>query len=194
MNLQGLHEAVMKEQDPHYDFRLSGVMDQKGYEFYKVNFGHTYYVYLAKMVRHLKPKKVVELGTDIGRSALFMMTQLPVNSKLYTVEVGLHDAIDLTPFKNDPRLVIVKGNDLDSAVLAKVGKDIDLLFMDTSHEYAQSVLEIQEYLPRMSPRGIIVMDDIHLNSEMDKFWSELTIPKLDCGKDLHVSGFGIAAA
>ena len=193
IDLAELDRKVKGAEVPAYDPRLAHIMDEAAYHHYAFqNVGHMYYVYLAKLVRKLRPRRVVELGTDIGRSALFMMTQLPAEAELWTVEVGPHEAIDLAPFRDDPRLHVVKGNDLDSQVIAQVGGEIDLLFIDTNHEFAQVAAEWLIYRDRLSAYGIAAFDDIHLNPGMERFWQGLEDPKHDCGNELHVSGFGLA--
>jgi predicted O-methyltransferase YrrM len=137
--------------------------------------------------------KVVELGTDIGRSALFMMTQLPSDSELWTVEIGTHERVDLEPFKGDKRLHVIQGNDLDSRVIQELGDGIDFLFVDTNHEFAQVSAEWLIYRSRLSVGALAAFDDIDLNPGMRQFWAGLLDRKHDCGRDLHVSGFGLAA-
>ena len=177
---------------PAYDARLSNIMDEAKYHEYAFrNPGHTYYVYLAKLVKALQPRKVVELGTDIGRSGLFIMTQLPEKSEFWTVEIGDHPAVDLDPFKGDPRLHILKGSDLDPRNTNQIGGGIDLLFVDTNHEYTQAMTEWAVYKMQMNRPGVAVFDDISLNPGMQQFWNEVTETRASCGTDIHNSGFGL---
>jgi predicted O-methyltransferase YrrM len=53
----------------------------------------------------------------------------------------------------------VQGLSLDSKVLSILPTKIDLLFIDTSHEYKDTLDEITAYLPRLVPGGMIALHD-----------------------------------
>jgi predicted O-methyltransferase YrrM len=196
---QALHDQVVAQPAPEWDPRLGHIMPPAAYEnYHRSNAGHKYYVYLAKLVRHLGAMRVVELGTDIGRSALFMMTQLPKDGTLETIELGSQEAIDLIPFKNDPRLRIVRADDLSEECFRALNllpdhpmtRPIDLLFADSFHTFEHTMGAYTKYRPFMRPGGLMVFDDIHLDAGMELFWRSVLEPKADCGLDIHFSGFG----
>lgn len=190
MNILELHNRVLAAPFPPYDSRLSPFMDERGYEAYKTNTGHTYYLYLARLVRELAPKRLVELGTDIGRASAFMMTQLPARSEFITVEIGSQVRTDLAACQGDPRLKIVEGSSTDPLIYEPL-RDIDLLFIDTDHRYLQVAAEWEAYRNRLSKGAVVVFDDIHLNEGMERFWKELPDPKIDAGSEIHFSGWGL---
>ena len=190
MTIGELHERVISSEFPPYDPRLRAFMDEKGYEAYKTNRGHTYYLYLSRLVRELRPRRVVELGTDVGRSAAFIMTALPEDGELLTVELGSQPRCDLELFRDDPRLRIVHGSSIEPRVYQAV-RDVDLLFIDTDHRYEQISEEWRVWRPRLAKNAVVALDDIHLNPGMDRFWSEIGFPKVDGGSDIHLSGWGI---
>jgi hypothetical protein len=39
---------------------------------------------------------------------------------------------------------------------------VDVLFIDTTHAYAQTSLEIELYLPKVRPGGVVLMHDVEL--------------------------------
>jgi predicted O-methyltransferase YrrM len=192
MTIQELHEKILSSKCPPYDERLGAFMDEQGYERYKTNTGHTYYLYLAKLVREVRPGRVVELGTDIGRSGAFIMTQLGPEARFITIEAGCQRRRDLDLFMGDPRLKIVTGNSIDPEVYGPI-LDVDFLFIDTDHTYEQISKEWKAWSPRLAKGAVVAMDDIHLNEGMERFWNELDVPKVDCGREIHESGWGIAA-
>lgn len=192
MNIQELHDLVLASPFPQYDPRLTPFMDEAGYEAYKTNTGHTYYLYLARLVRELRPRLVVELGTDIGRSAAFIMTQLRGDAEFVTIEIGSQPRTDLAACQGDPRLRIVEGGSLDPRVYGNLSS-IDLLFIDTDHRYEQIFAEWGIYQERLSPGAVVVFDDIHLNEGMERFWAEVSGQKVDAGKDIHFSGWGLVS-
>ena len=181
---------VYKTTASPYDPRLFVAMSAEQYDTYIKNDGHTYYVWLQKLVRELKPSKVLELGTSIGRSGLFMMCALPPESSLTTVDIGSYRRGDLVPFENDPRLHIIYGDDCDPGVAEIIGTGFDLLFWDTEHTFEQLSREWAVYQHKLVDGCIVVMDDIHLNEGMDKFWNSISYEKIDLGNNLHFSGFG----
>lgn len=190
MTIYELHEKVVRSEFPAYDRRLAPFMDEAGYEAYKTNVGHTYYLYLARLVRELAPKRVVELGTDIGRSAAFMMMALGPDSELVTIEIGTQVRCDLSAFAGDPRLKIVVGSSIEPKIYQPV-RDIDFLFVDTDHTFEQISEEWRIWSPRLRPGATVALDDIHLNEGMERFWNRITCPKVDCGSAIHLSGWGI---
>lgn len=181
---------VLRAPLPEYDQHLSVVMSAEQYEAYSRGDGHTYYVFLNKLVRELAPKKVLELGTSIGRSGLFMMCALPPESSFVTVDIGSYRRVDLLPFDSDPRLSVIFGNDLEESVVDKIGDGFDMLFIDSEHSYEQVSREWDIYRHKISNKAVVVMDDIHLNDGMEKFWNSIPYEKIDLGNSLHFSGFG----
>lgn len=195
MNLQEVHERVLSAEVPEYDPRMSGGLSKPQYLHYVGEKAIQYYSYLSRLVRILKPAKILELGTDIGRSASFMMLTLPKDSTLITIEIHQSPRQDLEFWKSDPRLKIVVGNDLDLRSYGTIDlQGIDLLFIDALHDYGQVAHEWALYKKFMSKGALVLMDDIHLNPGMERFWNELPYEKIDTGKDLHFSGFGIFTA
>jgi predicted O-methyltransferase YrrM len=160
--------------------------------------GNVHYLYLENLVSILKPKRVVELGTAIGWSASYMMGALPEGSSLTTVELRKYTKeeaayskdVVFKEWEDDPRLTRIIGNDLDPKVHG-LFSEVDLLFIDTEHTYIQISSEWEIYFPKVIPGGVILLDDIHLNEGMEKFWSEINEQKLDTGRDIHRSGFGL---
>jgi len=194
MDILDVHRRVMELTPLPYDPRLQPAMSAKGYSDYRTNVGHTYYLYLSALVRILKPRKILELGTDIGRSAAFMMTALPESSMLITAEIGTHRRVDLALFQGDPRLKIIQGNDLDLGIYGTLDlSGIDLLYMDSDHTYEQVSREWELYRKFLSPGALVAMDDIHLNEGMERFWNSLPFPKVDAPRDVHFSGWGLVA-
>lgn len=172
--------------------------DRREFVFHISTAGNLHRVYLYSLVSILKPKKVVELGTGTGVSAAFMMEALPPESTLVTIEIRELDfAPDspwrfdhLKPWEKDPRLVRVRGDVLDQEIHGQID-GVELLYMDTVHSSDQLSREWKIYFPKMAPRGVILMDDIHMNEDIQRFWDAIQIPKFDTGKVIHDSGFGL---
>jgi predicted O-methyltransferase YrrM len=145
------------------------------------------------MVRTIKPKKVLELGTGEGGSALFMLLGLPADGTLITVERRSVPPQYLKHCLTDPRLKVVTGDANDLTIYQGLDlMGLDLLFMDSTTKYFQVKREWQLYEPFLKADAPVVIDDIHLNRDMELFWGELAAVKVDTAGVLHWSGLGIA--
>lgn len=153
-----------------------------------------YYRFLHGLVRYLQPKNVLELGTGEGWSAMYMLLELPVFSRLTTInqwnppspdDVG--EALDY--FSGDMRLTILRGDTRDALVANVVPDDVDLLFIDTSHDYATIAAEWELYAQKLVDGAIVCVDDLFHN-DMMRFWDALPYEKM-LRPDLNESGFGI---
>ncbi len=182
--------GLLAEQPQHYDPRMRPMVGSCDYPGWLERDSRLYYLYLNALVRVVRPHRVLELGTCQGGSTLFTLLALPVGADLCTVDI-VDRADFLKEFGGDRRLRRVVANDLDlSAVKPQDG--IDVLFIDTEHSYDQVSREWELYRPFLSPSAVVAFDDIHLNPEMERFWVELKLPKLDTGRQFHQSGFGLA--
>jgi predicted O-methyltransferase YrrM len=196
--LSRLHASVLaavRDRPQAWDPRMVGWLPEGAHLAHLDRQAQRYYLYLNVLVRQIQPNSILELGTCEGGSAFFMILALPDGCRLTTIDISDRHPWQLGPFLFDHRLRRVKGNSLDINVWgAEPLENIDLLFIDTLHEYEQVRSELALYLPHVRPGGIIVLDDIHLNGGMKRVWSELNLVKFDTGTDLHWSGFGIAQA
>ena len=114
---------------------------------------------LEMLVWASRPRRVLELGTYSGYSALSMAAALPEGGRIVTCEVDAGHAafaqrhVDASPYAE--RIEIRVGRALD--VLAELEGEFDLVFIDADkagyRDYYEAVL------PILSPRGLIVVDN-----------------------------------
>jgi predicted O-methyltransferase YrrM len=196
MTLEETHARVLnglRERPLAWDPRLAPWIPEDRFPQALLENSQGYYLYLHALVQVLEPSRVLELGTCEGGSAFFMMLALPETGRLATVDVGPRHPWQLEPFLEDPRLRRLVGDDLDFGIYGnEPPEELDLLFVDTLHEYGHVRRELDLYLPRLKAGGFLVMDDLHLNEGMERAWAELPLEKLDLGGQFHWSGFGIA--
>lgn len=152
-----------------------------------------YYQFLPPLIKHIKPKQIVELGGAMGASALMMLSAMPKDSRLYSItleEHGLEFSFVKEKYQN---FVPIVGDDLDLANWPNSLKlsNTDLWFFDSEHTYDQLVSEINLYKPYFKKGAVILVDDIHLNEEMYRAWLEFPGDKFDATAWLHWSGYGI---
>jgi prolipoprotein diacylglyceryl transferase len=115
--------------------------------------------FLRCLVRTLKPQTVVETGTFMGVSTLWLAEGLKANEfgKIITCE---HDPVVFAKAKerieaSGLRQWIDYRN--ESSLETKVPGQIDLLFSDSDPPLREK--EVRRFLPQMNPNGLIVMHD-----------------------------------
>ena len=121
--------------------------------------GHLQGRLLKMLVEMVRPRRVIELGTFSGYSALSMAEGLPEGAELHTIEVYdenedfLRRWIGGSPWADRIHLHI--GDALD--IIPALGDRWDLAFVDADkREY---VKYYEMLLPRMNPGGFILADN-----------------------------------
>jgi len=137
-----------------------------------------YYFFLAGFVRVLGLKRILEIGTNYGGSIMSMSKGLrPADvssSRLVTIDLVSKNDEKLGAYLNITR---IHGDSLDEAVIKKAarafhGKKIDLIFIDSLHEYEHTKQNIEVYASLLDPR-FLILDDIRQNDGMRLLWKDL---------------------
>jgi predicted O-methyltransferase YrrM len=98
---------------------------------------------------------IVEFGVRGGVSTWAFLSGLPEYGRLYSVDI---DDCTVPPVvQSDIRWKFLRGDDLDPAVQGQLPTHADLVFIDTSHEYEQTVGELT-YALSLSPSVILCHD------------------------------------
>lgn len=127
---------------------------------------------LHAMIRHQKPKRVIEIGA--GQSTLFILQAL----KLLESEGHPSSFTTIEPYLNSHlRRLFPPGLDIVESVVQKVPteffSDCDLLFIDSSHvaKIGSDVnYEILEIVPRLKPGALVHFHDICFPKEYHSAW------------------------
>jgi len=138
----------------------------------------SYYYFLAGLVRSRRMTRILEIGTHFGGSIMSMNRGLSgedlPKSRLVTVDIEDKNQDALKEFSNIQRIT---GDSLDGDVIERVvgsfEKPIDLLYIDSLHEYDHTKKNMDIYGERLRPR-FIVLDDIRQCDSMRRLWSALT--------------------
>lgn len=108
----------------------------------------------VKLCLELEAKQVIELGTRGGVSTI---------AWLYAMEqTGGHVwSVDIAPAPEleHGQWTFVQGNDLEPATLAQLPDRADIVFIDTSHDYGQTLAELNVYLTKVRPGGRMLLHD-----------------------------------
>lgn len=107
-----------------------------------------------------KPKRILEVGTAIGFSALFMMEFMPKDGHITTIE-KYEKRIPLARenfkrFDTDERITLIEGDAAD--VLKRLEGPCDFIFMDAAK--GQYIHFLPEVLRLLETGGVLLSDNV----------------------------------
>lgn len=116
---------------------------------------------MLQLLRIQNPKKILEVGTGIGYSALRMAYTLP-NSKIITIErdrerYQLAEQYVMEAGK-DSQIVIIKKDALEAESEVKMHAPFDAIFIDAAKGQYQRFFEL--YARYLNDDGVIVTDNV----------------------------------
>lgn len=131
---------------------------------------------LFRLVNHFQPQFILELGTCLGISTLFLAKASP-KAKVYTLEgdpnLAKWSRKNFSSVKAD-NIEVVEGkiqNTLEEA-LQKIPQ-VDFAFLDANHQYTASMDYFEKLLPKIHPDSVLIFDDIYWSEGMKKAWKEI---------------------
>jgi predicted O-methyltransferase YrrM len=117
-------------------------------------------------VRLYPEARVLEIGTRDGNSTLALLAAAQaVGGHVWSVDINPRvpdNPNGMLPFKHDPAWSFTAGDSTDPAVIASQPGEIDVLFIDSGHEYDLTVAEMNAYMPRLAPGGTALFHDTRL--------------------------------
>jgi predicted O-methyltransferase YrrM len=100
---------------------------------------------------------VLELGVRSGNSTAAFLAAVEVHGgAVYSVDIDRPKV----PWFGHPQWVFIQGNDLD--LVNDLPDGVDVLFIDTSHLYKQTWAELEAFVPKVRPGGVVLMHDTEL--------------------------------
>jgi cephalosporin hydroxylase len=131
-----------------------------------------YYPLLAGLAKKIGAKSALDIGTHFGGSARALLAGMP-GGHVVTVDVKQRNAGALRQIEG---LMMVTGDSIDPdtvrRVTALLASTIDILYIDSFHNYEHTMKNISLY-SSLSPK-FVVMDDIIINDSMKEAWAELS--------------------
>lgn len=184
--MEVVHDLDINPYIDHFELFGDG---QKLEVFNQADHQQLYYQWLSALMKVVKPKQVVELGSAAGISTIMMALFMPKDSKLYSVDIDPNIAWKWMKF-DYPQVIKILSDDLDM----NIWKDIDLektdiLFIDALHTKEHLQKELDLYLPKLKNGTIVILDDIRMEGLWD-IWQALPYDKCENTNPCHSTGYG----
>jgi len=147
---------------------------------------------LYRLVANLKPHNIIELGTCLGLTTLYLQKAAP-DAKVYTLEGCPETAgIAKETFKkgNINNVDLITGNFDDTlpGVIDDLDK-IDFVFVDGNHQKEATLKYFEWCLPKVNENTLLIFDDIYWSEGMKTAWKEIKAhPKVTITIDLFWIG------
>jgi predicted O-methyltransferase YrrM len=133
-----------------------------------------------RLISHFGATNIIELGTSLGISTLYLATPERVRVTTFEGSKEIAAIAKLTfQLAQSKNIKLIEGN-LDNTLqheLLSYGK-VDLAFIDANHRYEPTVRYFNQLLTKTHNRSVIILDDIHHSVEMQKAWNEVRTNKL----------------
>lgn len=128
--------------------------------------GHPQGLFLNFLSVLTRPRRILEIGTFTGYSALALASGLLPGGELHTLELSENEAsIAAENFKRIPvgeKIILHRGNALD--IIPRLAGDWDLVFIDADKT---SYIDYYEMVvPRLTAAGLIIADNVLFHGEV----------------------------
>lgn len=100
---------------------------------------------------------IIELGVRSGNStSAFLAAVEEHGGHVYSVDIDR----PRVPWHSHPQWTFLLGDDL--LVADNLPDACDVLFIDTSHHYTHTLAELETYVPKVRPGGVVLLHDTEL--------------------------------
>ena len=149
--------------------------------------------FLYRLINKFNPKTIVELGTSIGLTTLYLAKPIK-KSTVFTIE-GCSEIYKYANqlFSKNKVTNINNSNanfkDEFPRILSQIDS-LDFLYVDGNHSYEATITYFTLALTKKNAQSIFVFDDINWSNDMQKAWEEIYNHK-DVKLSLDFFHFGI---
>ncbi len=131
---------------------------------------------LFRIARYYQPGTMLELGTSLGLSSMYLAIAAP-EARLLTIEgADSVAAVAAANFRSMgmANVELITGDFGGSlpAALARL-KTVDLAFIDGNHRLEPTLRYFNLLLERATPSSVLIFDDIHWSGEMEAAWKTI---------------------
>jgi predicted O-methyltransferase YrrM len=148
---------------------------------------------LFRLARYFKPKQMLEMGTCVGFSSLYLKVGFP-EGKLTTMEgcASLASLADegFKKFKfNDIEIKTGNFNNTLDASLKGIDS-LDFAFFDGNHQEKPTLDYFEKCMLKMNEDSVFAFDDIHYSPGMNRAWKKIcNDPRVAFTIDVFWCGF-----
>ncbi len=133
---------------------------------------------LAQLVRHFKPRTIVEVGTYRGVTTRLLLDNIPSGSRIYTIDLPLETDAGGLQAVSDERLIThrvvgadylqhpnraavtqILGDTFDPLTWKQVPDNVEFAFIDASHSYEAVRNDTEKLWPKLSKGAVILWHD-----------------------------------
>jgi predicted O-methyltransferase YrrM len=122
--------------------------------------------FLGRLAFQIEAVRIVEIGCFVGMTTAHLAKALScLGGKGTVYGIDVSERFLNATRKNLQALGLsnlfqpIHGTSLDSSVFKSIPSDLDLVFIDSYHNYLNTLQEIEVYAQKLSPKGSIVLHD-----------------------------------
>jgi len=115
--------------------------------------------------------QIIELGVRSGNSTAAFLAAVEEHGG-HVWSNDLHPPP--VPWVGHPQWTFIAGDDLEIA--DQLPDDVDIVFIDTSHYFQQTAAELELYVPKVRPGGVLLLHDTELRHPEGRPWDDPDFP------------------
>jgi predicted O-methyltransferase YrrM len=127
---------------------------------------------LAALSRHIDAKHVLELGTCLGITTAYLSKEATTVTTLEGNPALAQRAEAIWKRLSIQNIRCITGA-FDETLPTLPSKQYDLIFIDGNHRGDALIRYVNALAPSLSPKGVMVCDDIHWSPDMEHAWNKL---------------------
>ena len=185
MNIRLNNDTINQVKFPMY----RSFMDREEYQYIFAESGTDHYKLLAFLSSLFQDSVICDLGTNRGLSAIALASP---SNKVYSYDIVDKSSAELKQSSKNINCEFLLRNCLDSPTDRDRLLSSAIIMLDTDHDGAFEK-ELYSFLKHNGYKGILLLDDIHLNLAMKDFWNSIEEPKWDITSYGHFSGTGFVS-
>lgn len=131
---------------------------------------------LYRIVNHYKPKNILEFGTSLGISTLYLAMGNQ-KSTVFTLE-GCPETAKIA--KNNFNEMAIQNISITTGKFSKTiekeltkMESVDLVFIDGNHKHKPTIKYFEKSLKYVNNETIFIFDDIHWSQGMENAWEHI---------------------
>lgn len=133
---------------------------------------------LFRLVNHFKPNNIVELGTSLGLTTMYLAAANK-KARVYTLEGSKEIAtfakqqFEKNKFEN---IELIEGDFKDTfpTLLSKLDS-VDFAYIDGNHAKEATISYFMQLLPKCNENSVLIFDDINWSQGMQEAWQYIKI-------------------